>query len=88
MSIGQQSHGRVAVTVPVAPGRLGQRLDLVEGEVLVGPELGVFRESEATVVGRPNEVRIPMIVTTCSDGSRPPVPIDRDRRDGAVRYIC
>jgi hypothetical protein len=35
-----------------------------------------------------NFVRIPTIVTTCSDGSRPPVPIDRDRRDGAVRCIC
>jgi hypothetical protein len=32
-------------------------------------------------------VRIPAIVTTCSDGSRPPVPIDRDQFDGAVRCI-
>jgi len=33
-------------------------------------------------------LRIPTIVTTRSDGSRPPVPIDRDQCDGAVRYIC
>jgi hypothetical protein len=33
-------------------------------------------------------VRIPTIVTTRSDGSRPPVPIDRDQCDGAVRCIC
>ena len=33
-------------------------------------------------------LRIPTIVTTCSDASRPPVPIDRDQSDGAVRYIC
>jgi hypothetical protein len=32
-------------------------------------------------------VRIPTIVTTRSDGSRPPVPIDRDQCDGAVRCI-
>jgi hypothetical protein len=32
-------------------------------------------------------LRIPAIVTTCSDGSRPPVPIDRDQFDGAVRCI-
>jgi len=33
-------------------------------------------------------MRIPTIVTTRSDGSRPPVPIDRDQCDGAVRCIC
>jgi mannose-1-phosphate guanylyltransferase / mannose-6-phosphate isomerase len=33
-------------------------------------------------------VRIPTIVTTRSDASRPPVPIDRDQCDGAVRCIC
>ena len=33
------------------------------------------------------DVRIPAIVTTRSDGSRPPVPIDRDQFDGAVRCI-
>ncbi len=32
-------------------------------------------------------VRIPAIVTIRSDGSRPPVPIDRDQFDGAVRCI-
>ncbi|MFZ3354441.1 MAG: hypothetical protein WA268_26635, partial [Xanthobacteraceae bacterium] len=32
-------------------------------------------------------VRIPAIVTTRSDGSRPPVPIDRGQSDGAVRCI-
>jgi hypothetical protein len=32
--------------------------------------------------------RIPTIVTTRSDASRPPVPIDRDQCDGAVRCIC
>jgi opacity protein-like surface antigen len=35
-----------------------------------------------------NSLRIPTIVTGRSDGSRPPVPIDRDRCDGAVRCIC
>ena len=34
------------------------------------------------------DVRIPTIVTTRSDASRPPVPIDRDQSDGAVRCIC
>jgi hypothetical protein len=29
-------------------------------------------------------VRIPAIVTTRSDGSRPPVPIDRDQFDGPL----
>lgn len=33
------------------------------------------------------KVRIPAIVTTRSDGSRPPVPIDRGQSDGAVRCI-
>ena len=34
-------------------------------------------------------LRIPTIVTTRSDASRPPVPIDRDQCDvGAVRCIC
>jgi F-type H+-transporting ATPase subunit b len=37
-------------------------------------------------------VRIPTIATTRSDGSRPPVPIDRDHcgaeHKGAVRDIC
>jgi hypothetical protein len=33
-------------------------------------------------------VRIPTIATTRSDGSRPPVPIDRDQSDSAVRCIC
>jgi hypothetical protein len=28
---------------------------------------------------QPPHVRIPMIATTHSDGSRPPVPIDRDQ---------
>ena len=32
-------------------------------------------------------VRIPTIVTTRSDASRPPVPIDRDQCDGTVRCI-
>ena len=36
----------------------------------------------------PPVMRIPTIVTTHSDGSRPPVPIDRDQCDGAVRCIC
>jgi hypothetical protein len=34
------------------------------------------------------DMRIPTIVTTRSDASRPPVPIDRDQSDGAVRCIC
>jgi hypothetical protein len=40
----------------------------------------------ALLLGR-LDLRIPAIVTTCSDGSRPPVPIDRDQFDGAVRCI-
>jgi hypothetical protein len=32
-------------------------------------------------------LRIPTIVTTRSDASRPPVPIDRDQCEGAVRCI-
>jgi hypothetical protein len=32
-------------------------------------------------------LRIPTIVTTDSDTSRPPVPIDRDQCEGAVRCI-
>ena len=32
-------------------------------------------------------VRIPMIVTTRSDASRPLIPIDRDQCDGTVRCI-
>jgi hypothetical protein len=32
-------------------------------------------------------VRIPAIVTTRSDGSRPPVPIDRGQFGGTVRCI-
>ena len=39
-------------------------------------------------IRRRTRVRIPTIVTTRSDGSRPPVPIDRDQCDGAVRCIC
>jgi transposase len=34
-----------------------------------------------------SRLRIPAIVTTRSDGSRPPVPIDRGQSDGAVRCI-
>jgi hypothetical protein len=40
--VGQQDHGGVAVTVPVAPSGLGQRLDLVRGEVLAGAQVGVL----------------------------------------------
>jgi hypothetical protein len=29
---------------------------------------------------------IPMIATTRYDGSRPPIPIDRDQYEGAVGY--
>jgi hypothetical protein len=34
------------------------------------------------------EVRIPAIVTTRTDASRPPIPIDRDQCDSAVRCIA
>jgi hypothetical protein len=37
---------------------------------------------------RSDALRIPTIVTSRSDESRPPVPIDRDQCDGAVRCIC
>jgi hypothetical protein len=47
--VGQQDHGGVAVTVPVAPRGLGQRLDPVRGEVLAGPELGVLLPLGETV---------------------------------------
>ena len=33
------------------------------------------------------KVRIPAMVTTRSDASRPPVTIDRDQCEGAVRCI-
>jgi hypothetical protein len=33
-------------------------------------------------------VRIPTIVTNRSDGSRPPVTIDRDQCDSVVRCMC
>jgi len=32
------------------------------------------------------KVGIPMIATTRYDGSRPPIPIDRDQYEGAVGY--
>jgi hypothetical protein len=35
--------------------------------------------------GRVGKVRIPTIATTHSDGSRPPVPIDRDQPVARVR---
>jgi hypothetical protein len=41
--VGQQDHDGIAVTVAVAPGRPDQRLDLIGGEVLPGPKLGVLR---------------------------------------------
>jgi hypothetical protein len=41
--VGEQDNGGVAVTIAVAPGRLDQRLDLVGGEVLSGPQVGVLR---------------------------------------------
>ena len=44
----------------------------------------LLMEAAMTHLGR---LRIPAIVTTRSDGSRPPVPIDRDQFDGAVRCI-
>jgi hypothetical protein len=40
LPVGQQDHGRVPVTVPITSDCLDQRLDLVGGEVLSGPELG------------------------------------------------
>jgi hypothetical protein len=39
---GEQDHGGVAVTVPVALGRLDQLPDLVGREVLAGPQLDVL----------------------------------------------
>ena len=47
-----------------------------------------FDEQQKPCGARFVGVRIPTIVTTRSDGSRPPVPIDRDQCDGAVRCIC
>ena len=46
---------------------------------------GMWLTSRTLVAG--TWLRIPAIVTTRSDGSRPPVPIDRDQFDGAVRCI-
>jgi hypothetical protein len=34
------------------------------------------------------KLRIPTIVTTDSDASRAPIPVDRDQYDGAVRCLC
>jgi hypothetical protein len=49
------------------------------------------RENMAAIEGREpvakGRLRIPTIVTTHSDRSRPPVPTDRDQCDGAVRCI-
>jgi hypothetical protein len=36
MPVGEEDHGRVAVTVPVAQGGLDQRIDLTRGEMLLG----------------------------------------------------
>jgi hypothetical protein len=41
MAVGQQDHGGVPMTVPVASGRGHERFDLVRGQVLAGPQLGV-----------------------------------------------
>jgi hypothetical protein len=40
--LGQEDHGGVAVTVAVAPGSLDQGFDLLVGQVLAGPQLGVL----------------------------------------------
>ena len=47
--VGQQDHGGVAVTVAVAPGGLDQRLDLVGGQVLPGPQSAFFARFGGTV---------------------------------------
>jgi len=57
-----------------------RRLGLVQGRTLILDDM-----EEMSYVF---DLRIPTIVTTRSDGSRPPVPIDRDQCDGAVRCIC
>src|SRR5262245_42941222 len=41
MSVGQQDHGRITVTMAVGTGCLHQPFDLVLGQVLSGPILGV-----------------------------------------------
>jgi hypothetical protein len=45
----EQDDGGVAATVPVALGRLDQRLDLVRDEVLTGPQFGVLPRFGGTV---------------------------------------
>jgi hypothetical protein len=37
MPEGQEHHESIAVTIPIAVGRLDQPLDLINGEVLSGP---------------------------------------------------
>jgi hypothetical protein len=53
-------------------------------------ETNVHYPTDSSLLGDGVRVlmRIPTIVTTRSDASRPPVPIDRDQNDGAVRCIC
>ena len=41
MPIGDQHHGRVAMTVAIIAGGLDQSLDLGLGEVLTRPDLGI-----------------------------------------------
>ena len=69
------SSGTMAMAV-----NFGYRHDRVKSAAL----MLVTAAFGATFVGM---LRIPAIVTTRSDGSRPPVPIDRDQFDGAVRCI-
>jgi hypothetical protein len=59
----------------------------VLAENAAGPaRRGRLARAHAAIKKHP-DLRIPAIVTTHSDGSRPPVPIDRDQFDGAVRCI-
>ncbi|UQR61703.1 ATP-dependent Clp protease adaptor ClpS [Bradyrhizobium sp. C-145] len=51
---------------------------------LASPQYHEIDIGEATPI---KCLRIPTIATTRYDGLRPPIPIDRDQRDGAVRCI-
>ena len=71
------------IAAVVVPGFLYSQVHETKAAVaLNGPRLEMIHRGHTVL-----SLRIPAIVTTCSDGSRPPVPIDRGQFDGPVRCI-